>query len=486
MSFAGPANAVAYLDARYRTVSEADCVDATRMIAELAPAPLNATYLRVQHVGDPSTAELAGEIANVVTWDVGALSGLHVPVAAYAQSQRGYRDLGPPDSASAFQLWCDGAGFVLDSRRFAHASPLTLEGPSVSVARDLAPPAAIFGNATSALTIEARVRVPRSWTATPPQDDGTAQVSFFYYATDATSGATFAHVIGLFDNRPAGTGGAGGEALAADAYTAFVGSPLADGARYVTRSPVSAAQQLVAGWTEPRLFRAHVTYAQFEAMLAELGHTALPGVSLHPEDWRITSFGVLGEIFPGTGSAHEVALGASVTGLSLSEASYDIAAAAVVEFYNAALDHYFVSARQDDVEALDSGRLPGWRRTGASFGAYPAYVAGLSPVCRFYLPPASGDSHFFSASPDECAAVATAFPDFVLEDARVMFVDLPAHVSGTCPAGRVPLYRLWNAKASTNHRYTTSLDTRAAMLAAGWVPEGYGPLGVAMCTPQLP
>ena len=220
-----PAAAADYVDARYRVVSGPDCTDARQMVAEFAPAPVNTTYLRVQHVGDPATAELADEIANAVTWDVGALSGLHVPPAAYAQAQRGYRDAGPPDPASAFQLWCGSAGFVLDSRRFSHAAPLVLEGPSVSAARDLDPPAAIFGNATSALTIEGRVSVPWVWTASAPVAEGTAQVSFFYYATDTTSGATFAHVIALFDNRPAGTGGAGGEALSADAYTAFAGSP---------------------------------------------------------------------------------------------------------------------------------------------------------------------------------------------------------------------------------------------------------------------
>ena len=43
----------------------------------------------------------------------------------------------------------------------------------------------------------------------------------------------------------------------------------------------------------------------------------------------------------------------------------------------------------------------------------------------------------------------------------------------------VPLYRLWNRKV--NHRYTTSLAIRSQMIEQGYVPEGYGPLGVAMC-----
>ena len=423
---AAGAFATDYSDARYRVVSVPDCVDAANVIAEFATAPTNATYMRVQHIGDPGSAELAGEIAGVVTWDVGTLSGFGVPVPSYASVQRGYRDVGPPDPGSAFQLGCDGAGFVMNSRRFSHTVPLTLEGPSVSVARDLDPPAAVFGNATSALTIEGRVSVPWVQFDSPPVTDGTAQVSFFYYARDATTGITFAHTIALFDNRPPGVNGAGAETVSADAYTAFVASPLSAAARFVTASPASAQAQFVTGWSDRRFFRAHVSYAQFEAMLARVrAERGLP-LSPRPEDYRVTLFGFLGEIFPGTGTANEVGLGASVTDLTLSEAFYDVVPERVVEFYNATLDHYFISARQADIEALDSGRFAGWSRTGATFDVYPSFVSGTSPVCRFYLPPALGDSHFLSASPVECADVAARFPGVVLEDARIMYV-------GRCP-----------------------------------------------------
>lgn len=321
----------AYVDARYRVISGPDCVDAANMVVEFAAAPKNATYLRIQHIGDPGTAELVGEIASVVTWDVGRLSGFSVPSPSYALAQRGWRDIGPPNPSSAFQLWCNGAGFVMNSRQFSHVMPLVLEGPSVSVARDLDPPADVFRNATSALTIEGSVRVPWVMTDTPPVTDGTAQVSFVYYAQDTTTGTLFAHVVALFDNRPSGTNGAGGEAVSADAYTAFVVSPLLprtfDGTptQFVTVSPLSAREQLVSGWSDQRFFRAHVTYAQFKSMLARLRQESLPAISPRPEDYRVTLFGLLGEIFPGTGSAHEVTLGASIVDLSLREAYYDIA-----------------------------------------------------------------------------------------------------------------------------------------------------------------
>ncbi|TMH01092.1 MAG: hypothetical protein E6H69_08290 [Betaproteobacteria bacterium] len=60
-------------------------------------------------------------------------------------------------------------------------------------------------------------------------------------------------------------------------------------------------------------------------------------------------------------------------------------------------------------------------------------------------------------------------------------VDAPDPADGTCPSAALPIYRLYNNRADTNHRYTTSLAVRAQMMNAGWIAEGYGALAVAMC-----
>lgn len=161
-------------------------------------------------------------------------------------------------------------------------------------------------------------------------------------------------------------------------------------------------------------------------------------------------------------------------------------ALAVVEYFNAKLDHYFISSLAADIEALDSGRLPGWVRTGRTFRAYASAAtapANASPVCRFYIPPALGDSHFYSASPDECASVRSKFPAFSYESPNVMYIALPNPVTGACPGATLPVWRLWNARADSNHRYTTDAATRAQMISRGYLAEGYGPDGVAMCSP---
>lgn len=160
--------------------------------------------------------------------------------------------------------------------------------------------------------------------------------------------------------------------------------------------------------------------------------------------------------------------------------------AVAVEYHHAQLDHYFITAMPGEIAALDGGiAIQGWRRTGGQFNAWTAAsgVAGASPVCRFYIPPADGNSHFYSASPTECAETRVKFPQFEHEAAEIFAIPLPDLASGACPASTQPVYRLWNNRADSNHRYTTSLATRDAMIALRFVPEGYGPMGVVFCAP---
>jgi hypothetical protein len=175
--------------------------------------------------------------------------------------------------------------------------------------------------------------------------------------------------------------------------------------------------------------------------------------------------------------------------LAVAAGSASAALLTAVEFYNATLDHYFVTASADEIGKLDTGVLKGWSRTGQSFSvADPATVAaGMNPVCRFYGLPAAGlDSHFYSASTAECDAVKQRFAGaWELESDDVFKVGLPDAQTGKCAAGTVPVYRSWNGRTDSNHRYTTSLAIQQQMIAKGYVPEGYGAgdAAVAMCSP---
>ncbi len=153
----------------------------------------------------------------------------------------------------------------------------------------------------------------------------------------------------------------------------------------------------------------------------------------------------------------------------------------VVEFYNATLDHYFISSLAPDIEALDSGRFAGWVRTGQTFKAYDGPVANADSICRFYLPPAFGDSHFYGRSVAECDQTRAKFPQFVFESPAVMYLFVP--VNGVCAAGTVPVYRAFSNRADVNHRYTIVRTLRDEMVGRGWLAEGDGPDLVVMCAP---
>ena len=162
-----------------------------------------------------------------------------------------------------------------------------------------------------------------------------------------------------------------------------------------------------------------------------------------------------------------------------------------IEFYNQSLDPYFVTINADEIAKLDNGTFVGWKRTGLSFKvADPATVAaGFNPVCRFYGSPAAGlDSHFYSASPQECDQVRQRFAGaWIFESDNVFKVALPDLATGQCQSGTVPIYRAWNGRSDSNHRYTTDASVQQQMIAKGYVAEGYGPasMPVAMCSPLV-
>ncbi len=155
----------------------------------------------------------------------------------------------------------------------------------------------------------------------------------------------------------------------------------------------------------------------------------------------------------------------------------------VVEYYHAAFDHYFVTDIPDEISKLDNGTFKGWARTGESFTAYASPPVGSAGVCRFFSTTfAPKSSHFYTPDVNECGVVK-ASGDWQFE--ATVFGVLAPGPTGNCPAGSDPVYRLYNngQGAAPNHRYTTSLATRAQMLGKGWIPEGYGDLGVIMCSP---
>ena len=159
-----------------------------------------------------------------------------------------------------------------------------------------------------------------------------------------------------------------------------------------------------------------------------------------------------------------------------------VAIALAVEFYHAGLDHYFLTHIAGEIALLDAGTtIKGWVRTGEGFTVYPAAQPVSSPVCRFYIPPEKGSSHFYGRGTVECNATGAANPTFVNEDPQFFHVVLP--VAGVCPAGTRNVYRTFSNRADANHRYMVKAAIRDEMVAKHWLAEGDGPDLVVMCSP---
>jgi hypothetical protein len=163
----------------------------------------------------------------------------------------------------------------------------------------------------------------------------------------------------------------------------------------------------------------------------------------------------------------------------------------VVEFYNADLGHYFITADPAEAAGIDGGSAgPGWVRTGQSWKGLSSAVSTAAQVCRFYgspaIDPSTGarrgpNSHFYTLQPAECEAVK-ADGGWVYEPAATFWMLPPASGGADgCRTGAQAVYRAYNNRYlenDSNHRYTVDPAIYASMVAAGWSGEG-----VVMCAP---
>ena len=127
-----------------------------------------------------------------------------------------------------------------------------------------------------------------------------------------------------------------------------------------------------------------------------------------------------------------------------------------VEYYNAKINHYFITAYPEEAAALDAGtNVKGWTRTGGQFTVFTEPAEGLQAVCRFFGTPNVGpNSHFYTADADECAKVKT-YPGVDVRGDRVLHPDAErtgaAAATGRCTAATT---RTRSRTRTTGSRWT--------------------------------
>jgi uncharacterized protein (DUF1800 family) len=148
-----------------------------------------------------------------------------------------------------------------------------------------------------------------------------------------------------------------------------------------------------------------------------------------------------------------------------------------VEYYHAASNHYFLTSNPGEVAFMDTS--PNWRRTGASFKAWPTFSdapAGAIAACVYNAPVIGADVRFYSVDAGECSFLST----FDLTTyGGVQFFAMPA-VNGACAADLQPIRRGFfnNGQGSINFRYSTTLSAAQDSLDRGWTDNG-----VTLCVP---
>ena len=269
-----------------------DCISAAGSVFESSlpqvELPRDRAVVRVGYWGDPGTPERSSAVSNQVNWNVGLVTG----ILASPNQQRGFADRGLPIASSAVQARCTEAGVQLNTYQFSHTAPVFGGGPQMSFGEKRNFPIPIFraSNQTAdKLIIQASIKHPQHhW----DEAGAVGQIALVYYlqplncpelfpnqacpaASLGNRVPAFAHVIGVYDSRPADpSSGVGLEHMLHDGFNAFFSSPLAnlqangDPVRFLTPHLSSAlARNQHALWSEYRFFRADISHVQLQKML---------------------------------------------------------------------------------------------------------------------------------------------------------------------------------------------------------------------------
>ncbi len=156
----------------------------------------------------------------------------------------------------------------------------------------------------------------------------------------------------------------------------------------------------------------------------------------------------------------------------------------LTEYYNAALDYYFLTGRDGDKTALD--KAAGWVRTGSDIRVFARPNLKTLPLERHFFAniarSATRGSHFFTVLPTDQTLLTSLNPTNAALDAKpflegVEGYAIPKTAAGTCPTSTVPIYRAFKGVPryvdDGNHRFSTSLTQHQTMVNnLGWTDDG--------------
>ena len=158
----------------------------------------------------------------------------------------------------------------------------------------------------------------------------------------------------------------------------------------------------------------------------------------------------------------------------------------MVEFRNVALDYYFITSRQNEIDLLDAAKATGWERTGVKFRvatqqpSVPTGSFATNALNRFYFDKValgqSRGSHFYTKSDADKDALHALNPGNLqvagkpFDEGIDSFVYTTPSGSGSCAFyGLISVFRMFRTKADDpNHRYVLDPVLVDSMQASGW------------------
>ncbi len=169
-----------------------------------------------------------------------------------------------------------------------------------------------------------------------------------------------------------------------------------------------------------------------------------------------------------------------------------------IEYENASLGRHFLTAKGAEIDRLDRGLVPGWLRTGQSFeisgtmhnGDIEYHYVG-APICAASLAGLDTAAPAAAMDPAACNGPSGQFAPVAGDGDIAFYAAQIDPTTGECPTmlgfvdGDIPtspVYRVVRTTGTADVRYVRDFELRSQLIGQGWLPRGFGALGIAWCS----
>jgi hypothetical protein len=169
-----------------------------------------------------------------------------------------------------------------------------------------------------------------------------------------------------------------------------------------------------------------------------------------------------------------------------------------IEYENASLGRHFLTAKGSEIDLLDRGLVPGWLRTGQSYGINGTMHSGDieyhyigAPICAASLAGLDTAAAAAAMDPATCNGASGQFGPIAGDGDIAFYAAQIDPATGECPTmlgfvdgdfATYPVYRVVRTTGTADVRYVGDFELRNQLIGQGWLPRGFGALGIGWCS----